>query len=195
MHRLSERGSSISTLHSNLSRSLSLSHQPTTSDILQPKIIPPTDNNNNRDATTLSQVMASFSTPLSFVGTHKIKGKPPDPVVFPKRQPHISLSSILATVFRSANITPSQTRSTARTSSQLRAVALMPTTTTQYVYPFPATSLAGHCYHPLQSTDMSYLTGHQRRRRISPSYPLHRSKQHPRRRWQSRWSQAHQSQL
>jgi hypothetical protein len=131
------------------------------------------DNNTDRDSSTLTPAMATFTQPLNFTGTTKIKGKRPNLADSPSRPYHISSSSSLAMVSRITNTQPSQTRSNARTSSQPRAVASPLTPTTQYVSLSPAAFLASHCYHPRQPADTSFFTGDQHPRRISPSHPFH----------------------
>jgi hypothetical protein len=130
-------------------------------------------NNSDRDTTTPTPVMQSFSQPLSFMGTTKIKGKRPNLADSSSRPHHISSPSSLATICRITNTQPSQTRSTARTSSQPKAVASPLTLTTRYVSLSPAASLAGHCYHHRQPADTSFFTGDQHPRQISPSHPFH----------------------
>jgi hypothetical protein len=122
------------------------------------------DNNSDRDSTTLTPAMATFTQPLNFMGTTKIKGKRPNLADLPSRPDHISSPSSLAMISRITNTEPPQTRSTARTSLQPRAVASPLTPTTQYVSISRAASLAAHCCHTRQPADTFFY-----RRPASPA--------------------------
>jgi hypothetical protein len=115
------------------------------------------DNNSDRDSTTLTPAMATFTQPLNFMGTTKIKGKRPNLADLPSRPDHTSFPSSLAIISRITNTEPPQTRSTARTSLQPRAVASPLTPTTQYVSISRAASLAAHCCHTRQPADTFFL--------------------------------------
>lgn len=129
---------------------------PTTSNTPQTRATTQNKNNINRDTIP---TMLSFSQPLSFMGTKKIKGKHLTSVNALSRANYSLIPSSVAKPLFKTDTQRSQTKSTARTLSLPGTVALPLTPMTQYVQLPQASSLSGCCYHPWSPIDTLHLLG------------------------------------